>query len=314
MLIVCPTCGTTYNVGAATLGDTGRQVRCVRCSAVWVAGKPPPLASATPKPKPGTIFDPEMALAAARHHAGGDDAAGATAAALDGDGLSGARAEDAALRADMTDRAAVLPPEPFDQAEARTTTAPPLAPDDADGRARPGAADSDARDDIESFAARRMRLKARRKRAIWPFGAVQSALLALIVFDGILVFWRSDIVRAMPQTASFYSAVGLPVNLRGLAFENVRTSRETHEGVTVLVVEGGIVNATSKALDVPRLRFSVRNGAGHEVYSWTAMPTLTVLSAREAVAFRSRLASPPADASDVVVRFFGRRDAAPAGR
>jgi hypothetical protein len=226
-----------------------------------------------------------------------------------------ANADNATPGGDQSDPAGDWTPEPRDQAAAEITTAPPLAPEDAGGgRTMDASPAGGGAGDIESFAARRARQKARRKRAVWPFGAVQSALLALIVLDGILIFWRSDIVRALPQTASFYAAIGLPVNLRGLTFENVRTIRETHEGVPVLVVEGGVVNATSKAIDVPRLRFSVRNAAGQEIYSWTAMPALTVLSAREAVAFRSRLASPPADASDVVVRFFGRRDASPAGR
>ena len=37
MLIVCPTCATSYDVELASLQPSGRQVRCVRCRAVWHA-------------------------------------------------------------------------------------------------------------------------------------------------------------------------------------------------------------------------------------------------------------------------------------
>src|SRR5580692_13091088 len=37
MLIVCPTCATSYDVELASLQPSGRQVRCVRCRAIWRA-------------------------------------------------------------------------------------------------------------------------------------------------------------------------------------------------------------------------------------------------------------------------------------
>ena len=77
-------------------------------------------------------------------------------------------------------------------------------------------------------------------------------------------------MRALPQTASFYSLLGLPVNLRGLTFDNVATATEQHEGVPILVVEGNVINATRRTEDVPRLKFILRNGARQEIYPWTA--------------------------------------------
>ena len=115
-------------------------------------------------------------------------------------------------------------------------------------------------------------------------------------------------MRWVPQTASLYSAIGLPVNLRGLDFADVTTKKETRDGVQVLVVEGTIVSLSSHAVDVPRLRFGVRNEAGREIYSWTALPDRKVLPAGETMPFRSLLASPPHEGREVVVRFFNRRD------
>ena len=75
----------------------------------------------------------------------------------------------------------------------------------------------------------------------------------------------------MPQTASFYARLGLSVNLRGLVFDNLNTEVEQHEGVPILVVEGEIFNETRRIVDVPRVRFAVRNAARQEIYSWTAV-------------------------------------------
>ena len=200
--------------------------------------------------------------------------------------------------------------------------APPIVPIDLDeerpraGRDRrvhvPEPEESGGAQDIESVAARRLRAK--RGSLRWPLSRLQTGILALALLDTILVGWRSDVVRALPQTASFYSLLGLSVNLRGLVFDNVATVTEQHEGVPILVVEGNVVNTTRKNEDVPRLKFILRNAAQHEIYSWTAVPVRASLPPGEGVGFRTRLASPPADARDVVVRFVNRRDLVAANR
>jgi hypothetical protein len=52
----------------------------------------------------------------------------------------------------------------------------------------------------------------------------------------------------------------------------------------------------------------VRNAAKQEVYAWTAVPSQAQLAAYQAESFTARLASPPPDSSDVLVRFLNRRD------
>jgi hypothetical protein len=99
------------------------------------------------------------------------------------------------------------------------------------------------------------------------------------------------------------------VNLRGLAFTDLKIGNEIHDGVPVLVVEGMFVSMVSMPVDVPRLRLALRSTTGAEVYAWTAQPSQAVLGAFEAIPFRSRLASPPAEGHDIQVRFFTRRDA-----
>ena len=141
-----------------------------------------------------------------------------------------------------------------------------------------------------------------------PRPGARTLAAVLVASLAALVIWRTEVVRAAPQTASLFEAVGLSVNLRGLVFANMRTTGEMHEGVSVLIIEGAVLNVTDRTIEVPRLRFAVRNRAGHEVYAWTSVTGRSILAPGETAAFRTRLASPPPDARDVIVRFFTRRD------
>jgi hypothetical protein len=137
-----------------------------------------------------------------------------------------------------------------------------------------------------------------------------AAMGALIV---ALMFWRADVVRLLPQTATFYKMIGLDVNLRGLAFKDIKITNETVDGKPVLVIEGMIVGETQKPVELPRLRFSVRDEQGAEIYAWNAVLEQPVLKPGERAYFKSRLASPPPEGRNIDVRFFNKRDLA-AGR
>ena len=93
-------------------------------------------------------------------------------------------------------------------------------------------------------------------------------------------------VRLLPQTAAFYKMVGLEVNLRGLAFKDVKLSTETVDGKQVLVIEGVIVGQSKKPLDIPRLRFAVRDAQGAEIYAWNTVLEQTVLQPGERAFFQ----------------------------
>ena len=162
-------------------------------------------------------------------------------------------------------------------------------------------------DDVESVAARRA--GAGRRRLQFPsLSRLQALIFGLLIVDAILIGWRKDIVRLLPQTASLYSTIGLPVNLRGLSLEDLSTATEMHEGVPILVVSGKIINVTGAMTEVPRLKLVVRDAAKREIYSWTVGAPIARLPPYQAAEFSSRLASPPAGSKDVMVRFLNRRD------
>jgi predicted Zn finger-like uncharacterized protein len=318
MLIICPHCATSYEVEPSSLGAAGRSVRCVRCQTVWFAETPEPVLE-------NAAAEPAAATAAAAPAIVEKEPASAEDIAVAEPGLAGypqsgslaaveeAIAEAERIVAETIDR----PPEVDDRGPVDIIAAPPLVPPqeaesvsgtepaDSPAGARPFAHDGR---DIENFVARRAQRMLTKKRSRVPATLLPAAILMLLTVVASLLLWRKDIVRIAPQTASLYAAIGMKVNLRGLTFANIKTTTETQDGVPVLVVEGQIVAEGRQLVEVPRLRFAIRNAAGHEIYSWTAIATRNALGPGEAIDFRSRLASPPAEGRDVAVRFFTRRD------
>ena len=96
-------------------------------------------------------------------------------------------------------------------------------------------------EEVESFDARRLQMQMRRKKSRrssrWT-----AVILVLFAFNVALVGARNEVVRYLPQTASLFAAIGLPVNLRNLKFEDVRISKDAQDGADILIVEGTIVS------------------------------------------------------------------------
>ncbi len=295
MLITCPSCSTPYQVTPAALGDAGRSVRCVRCASVWFAmptsDDEPGLQDATQSAETTSADDPWAEAFAGTQ-------------GQDGGGAGSWEQPQADPDHEVADFAFdISGPASDDGDPVRIHNAPSMVPGQDPGGTTHDAA---AHEDIETFAARRtlaQRRQAGRRALVLP-----AIILALFALNAAIVGWRVPVVKMLPQTASLFASIGLPVNLRGLDFDNVVSSKDTQDGVTILAVEGKLVSTARGPVDVPRLRFAVRNAGGQEIYTWTALPPRAILGPGETLAFRSRLASPPAEASDVVVRFFNRHD------
>jgi predicted Zn finger-like uncharacterized protein len=301
MLIACPNCATSYNIEPASLGAAGRTVRCARCKTTWfVSGleaTPEMTASANDALADGEARAPVGVIRPDEPFAG--TAMDAMATQNDGEVADAT----AAAQNNSSAPAEAPPPEPV-----AITDAPSVVPPIEPPTAAPHSAAKLEADEADNFVARRKRLQARRVKARrsshWT-----ALILVLFAFNVALIGARSEVVRFFPQTASLFSAIGLPVNLRNLKFENMRISKETQEGLSALVIEGTIVSIAGKPTEVPRLRFAARDGGGQEVYTWSSMPSRSTIGPGEKLEFRSRLVSPPESATDVVVRFFGPQDA-----
>jgi predicted Zn finger-like uncharacterized protein len=278
MHIVCPNCTTSFAINPAALGTAGRTVRCSRCKLMWLARPDDALETVAP------------AMAATPGAARRDIAAEWDAVAEDS-------------RAPMVESPSVAPDWPSQatqhEAEADWTTA--------------------ARHDVhDDDAGRPKRSRLRELFTLPPFppipmlrGAGLTATCAAMAALALaIILWRNDVVRLLPQTAAFYKMVGLEVNLRGLAFKDIKITYETVDAKPVLVIEGMIIGATREPVGIPRLRFSVRDAQGAEVYAWNAVLEQSVLKPGERAWFKTRLASPPPEGRNIDIRFFNKRDLA----
>jgi predicted Zn finger-like uncharacterized protein len=294
MLIVCPSCATSYKIDPSSLEPAGRMVRCARCKATWFAGNT------------DSEFQKEAPVTASIDGviAGAETAASLPPVQSESPPFLRSEAPHATLSDVILHQGGEAPPAEIDDA-------PSLVPP-VEHAPLPDSADPDLdSEDVESFAARRQRLHSRRKKARrssrWT-----AIILLLVVFNLAVIGARETVVRYLPQTASLFAAVGLPVNLRQLTFEKVHIKRDEDGGVG-LTITGTIASVADKPVKVPRLRFAVRNPGGQETYTWTEAPAKAVLTPGERLDFRTRLAAPPDDAKDVLVRFADGTESASIG-
>ena len=283
MHIICPHCTTSYAINLATLGAAGRTVRCSRCKEVWLARPEDAIELAAPVP--------------AMTAAGNQDAAAEW---------------DALAREDSGQ-----------EQETPVVDSPSISgdwPDESSPSAGEGDWPSMARHDAPDAGIARPPRLSRLQKLLGPLArlrmpetssvSLSTACAAMGALVLALVIWRVDVVRLLPQTAAFYKMAGLEVNLRGLMFKDVKISSETVEGKPVLVIEGIIVGEAKKPVELPRLRFSVRDAQGAEIYAWNAVLEQPILRPGEKAWFKSRLASPPPEGRNIDVRFFNKRDLA----
>ena len=119
---------------------------------------------------------------------------------------------------------------------------------------------------------------------------------------------RKSIVAVVPLAAGVYAAMGLPVNLRGLAIENVRARVAQSGDKKILLVEGALVNLRADETAAPDLRIALRAADGRELYAWTTRAPKGRLARGERVRFTARLAAPPEGVEDALVKFVARGD------
>ena len=291
MHIICPHCTTSYAINPATLGSAGRTVRCSRCKETWLAR--PEDAIEMADAMPATMANRAKSAPPAEN----DPASEWEAMAREEEG------QDAPV-VDSPSISAGWPAEGEGSQPSGDTDWPSAARQEAEDHAEVPITTHGQR------LARLFRLPSPPRIPFMPSVGLPTACAAMGALILALMIWRADVVRLLPQTAVFYKMVGLEVNLRGLAFKDIKVSNETVDGKPVLVIEGTIVGETKKPVELPRLRFSVRDAQGTEIYAWNAVLEQPVLNPGERAYFKSRLASPPPEGRNIDVRFFNKRDLA----
>ncbi|WP_299477801.1 zinc-ribbon domain-containing protein [uncultured Roseibium sp.] len=316
MKITCPDCSTSYEIKAEAVGSQGRSVKCAKCGNRWFVSPD------NDNDGPDSFEDTD---------AGADtDQKSEEAARDEADWAADAKAdtdEDAATDETATDDSDAdagdadtsddvefsSPSEDESENTDEDKFSADLADDEAEGEA-------DAPEDVESRAKRPKIVVNPDKFRRNHIGAILSwvarrnfrRLGGILIFTLALgalasfVFMRDSMVKQSPDLASLFQIIGFEVNLRGLEFRNLRTFSEIEAGKKVLVVEGSIRNLADETNAVPAVRLSIRNSDLQEVYAWTVEPRTKALNGLDETRFRTILADPPEEASDIQVRFIDR--------
>jgi hypothetical protein len=163
--------------------------------------------------------------------------------------------------------------------------------------------------EVARLAAERHREQRRRRRATLRGWAI-LVLVCIVPVAGALSFPES-VTRAAPAAARIYDLAGVEVNIFGFAIRDAASEVQMDSGTPLLAVRGEVVNIADSPLQVPTLRFVLRDGEGRETYAWTLDGVgARTLDPGEATSFLTRVAAPPAHVRDVEIRF-AREDRSP---
>lgn len=129
--------------------------------------------------------------------------------------------------------------------------------------------------------------------------AVAAAVCA--AFLVVFIAGRETAVSKIPDLAGLYKAVGMAVNLQGLAIEGVEADRSA-DGASA-VVRGFVVNISGRARPIPPMKIAfLKPGqvvAGQSEFE----PPTRIVEAGGAAAFEFEVADFPPSATEVTVRF-----------
>ncbi len=147
------------------------------------------------------------------------------------------------------------------------------------------------------------RSPSQRRRAIRMLAGWAGLGLVLTLFLGGGYLWRNSMVRAWPQTATLYAALGVAVNPLGMTLRNVTYDHSYENGLPVLAIRGEIVNITNERLMVPAISVQLKDARNQELYSWSFSLDQPRLPPKAKARVITRLSSPPAEARHLEVRF-----------
>lgn len=331
MLIRCPNCDSTHEVPTSLITDKPRKLRCAVCRTVFEAtasdvdsqkakNDPSPVISgggaglakkAAPEPAPISLEgdDPLIGSEEDMAAAMAEGAADTTMSVDDIDSLFDdplpPAPADAAPESDPFAEALATPTEPA-KMDALTSGL-----DAGQGAAiAAGMAAAAATSEPEPVI-RKRNVHGKSRKEGNP-GRLRNTI-GLVAATGIgtlvaLAIFRHETVRLMPSIAPAFEMFGLEVNSTGLEIHGVRSHILREDFRDTLEVTGQIVNITRVRQSIPILRLSLHSADGQQLYVWTATADHTELGAGEKALFRRRLASPPKEADQVMVRFVARDD------
>jgi predicted Zn finger-like uncharacterized protein len=288
VVIVCPHCGTRYQVPSETIGSKGRQVQCAHCSKAWqaMAEQPArvprlePLAPAADETEDDRLFDAD---AEAELDAQFEAEQRRTAEAEVEDGPADVLMQEAQRALD----------------EARAVlAAKPAAAGPAPAKTGPVDKTREKAFSRRQAALRRRLPLARVRRTLRIVGV---GTLALMLTGGLVL--RADLVRLFPDLAGAYEAVGLGVNVVGLDFRDVTTLISREQENEVIEVDARIYSVSPGEVKVPPVVVTLLDAQDRALYQWSVAPSATSMRPGEILDFSTQVRRPPPGATKARLGF-----------
>lgn len=154
-----------------------------------------------------------------------------------------------------------------------------------------------------ALARRQMVLKRNLPQARLRRGFRMAMAVMLMTLIGGGIYLREPIVRSLPDLAGVYAAIGLPVNVTGIEFQDAETLRSQRNGVEVLGITANLVNVKGTQVPVPPVLVSLLNDEGATIFEWSVVPQAQMMQAGDWAEFSTQLTAPPEDAARLRLTF-----------
>ena len=147
----------------------------------------------------------------------------------------------------------------------------------------------------------------RRNRRLAGVTMIWAVTLGLLLVAAILAYvFRQDIVDENAAMASFYQVFGVEVTTQGLDFEKPgpSTSHTIIDGRPVLVINGVVINRSTKTRTIPPVELSLVNGGGEVITKWLVELGESEIGPKQRLPYMAQYPDPPLDAVDLKYKFY----------
>ena len=288
MIITCPDCATSYELPGEVIGPDGRLVQCDECGKIWTQpGELPESEFAYAEP-PAVCppSQPEEAQAPDMQYLGSSEV---SAIVDEGEPEPIETLEFEEIPPDVPGTALMVVPQPPSKEEVERQERINVQSE----AARLARASQSARLAYE-------RKRQNRVRTLKGWGVLAASVTLL---TAPAVAFPHQMTVMFPAAAQLYAKAGVHVNTRGLEFREISYRRVLEEGSVVLEVEGKVVNVSNITHDLAPVHVSLLDDQQQSLYSWTLKAEPGVVEPEGAATFKTRLAAPPSDATNLRVRF-----------
>ncbi|WP_233351945.1 MULTISPECIES: FxLYD domain-containing protein [Hyphomonas] len=149
--------------------------------------------------------------------------------------------------------------------------------------------------------------ESRREKSRWA--ALMSWLVIGLIFIALTAaffFFRNEVVKAWPQSASAYRLFGLDVNRFGLEFEGIVHTRTFNDTIPIVTVTGRAVNVSKGAVETPGVRVDLKDEAGEIVATRYSFVTPVEVAPGDAGQFGVVVEPTPVESYEIELTFVDR--------